>query len=748
MNKQETLLGLERIKLDLLFILAGGEKVEKNFTYIQQRNYYMKEIFGSTDNEKDIIAYGKQPHKLAYEYMFPNNPRAVRNFKLLVRAFAVQFLLDKMFSVKDYDKVIDEFFIRDVCENRYHFPNSDMDEIFVKEIEELHPQYIKDFSIEDYKKFELLMTKFDKQFHAVADAIENQVTSSNERKPFPSAERKTFPSLERMKIDLLFILAGGEKVEKNFTYDQQRDYYLQEIFGDIADAKEIVSYGKQYKLASEYMFPNKPANINNRKYFFEFLADCIFINQIYLTDSYSLFKEKAQLQKSCFEEFVYKDEDAEEIFKNEIRLVLNKYSRSITAEEYQSFLDLLKKFYEPFNKILKAFKAVATDKCTDKAFKAVTTDKPTVKANDKADSFSVLCRKFEIAPDNTVIFKLKVDALAEIQIGNNTYIDYFESLQNSWREKAFKYDYCEELENYIRQEKYACLLAFGNKLNLIRMENILFELLASVRVKLVLSDGASNLAELKAGIAKRAEEFSNDKLKNAFIESTKKVIAYYSLNDDANYNAKIKEELVPYRAGLIYAKDILMEEINRRDKKNSAAKQPHDDDKTLESEVAKYEQKYDLIISQKDAEIDALKRDLEYYENIKSQEFRSDFSRYDEALMVLFQRMCEIKYGAPLNELYLMSRSEKEIQINDIKNIVKNLLFIFDSIGIHPYEEKNLGKMIKFDSEDANVVYRVDEEKITDGINQGLLKYPGWEQRGKEIVLPLVVMKTGGDSDE
>ena len=548
-------------------------------------------------------------------------------------------------------------------------------------------------------------------------------------------DRQTIFGLERMKIDLLFILTGGEKVEKNFSYDQQRSYYIKEIFGNNDQEKEIIAYGKQYKLVSEYIFPNNPANLNSRKFFFELFADCIFFDQIYSINSYDAFKDTMQIQNDCFAKFTLDNDDAKEIFKNEIRIIYNKYSRSINENEYKVFINLMKKFYDPFNKILKSLSAEATNKCS-------------IKVTEKVDVFSILCKKFEIDTEMAVIFKLKIDALAEIQIGNNTYVDYFESLKNGWKEKFPQYEYCDELENYIRQEKYACLLAFGNKLNSIRMENILFDLLASVRVKLALSDGSGNLEELKNILAKKAENFSYDELKNAFIENTKKVINYYSLNDNANYYSTIKEELIPYRADLLYVDEILMEEIIRRDKKTSYVKQPRQNvDSATESEMAKYEKKYDLIISQKDAEIYALKRDLEYYENIKSQEFRSDFSKYDEALMTLFQRMCENKYGAPLNELYLISISDKEVKLNDIKNIVKNLLFIFDSMGINPYKVKNIGKNIKFDSDDANVIYTVDENKIIEGINEGLLKYPGWEQRGKEIVLPFIVMDEDEDGD-
>ena len=64
--------------------------------------------------------------------------------------------------------------------------------------------------------------------------------------------------LDRMKIDLLFDLAASHHAGKGFSYDQQRDYYMREIYGDDADVRKMIQYGKNYKLFSEYMFPNQP----------------------------------------------------------------------------------------------------------------------------------------------------------------------------------------------------------------------------------------------------------------------------------------------------------------------------------------------------------------------------------------------------------------------------------------------------------------------------------------------------------
>ena len=721
--------GLKRIKLELLFILAGGEKLEKSFTYDQQRNYYMKEIFGDTDNTRDIIAYGKK-YKLVSEYMFPNNPSRIRSFKLLIKTFAWQSLLSKMFAVNDYDEATDEFFPRKICSEIYSFDDAENNEILSREIEDLHSQFIKDFPHADYEEFQNLMKKFSISFKKVSDSVKGCVIQ--EKSAVTTTERKNFTGFERSKLDLIFILAGGEKLDRNFTYDRQLDFYIKEIFGDTDKSQDIITYGKQYKLVSEYMFPNNPSNIDSRKFFFELFADAVFLHQIYLANSFNAFKDKIKIQENCFAEFTYDTIEGEEIFKNEIKLVQARYINAMSAEDYNTFVHLIEKFIEPLKKILKALRACASTKSQ-------------VKIAVKADVFSVLCRKLEIPAESLIIFKLQLDALAEIQIGNNTYIDYFESLKNEWKEKFPRYDYCEEIEDYIKQEKFTCVVAFGNKLNSIRSENTLFGLWSSIMLKLAFSEDPKNFEELKAAIAKKTEVFNNEDLKKVFMESAKKIIANYLLNNDDNYSPDIKSALVPYREGLIYIEEILMEEIRRRIKK-SPVKQ--DVEQISESDITRYEKKYNLMISQKDAEIQDLKRDLEYYEKLSSQAFRSDYSKYEEALRTLFQRMCDNKYGAPLNELYTLSLSSEDVKISDIKNIVKNLIFIFDTMEVNPYDLKNVGKHINFDFDDANVIYAVNEKDIVEGMNRGILKYPGWELKGKKMILPFVVVDKEGDSDE
>lgn len=548
--------------------------------------------------------------------------------------------------------------------------------------------------------------------------------------------------LDRMKLDLLFILSGSVKVKKDFSYEQQRDYYLEKIFPNVDNVGEIIEFGMRYKKVSEYMFPNTPANVRNKKFLAEILADCALLHQMYLAEDFATTINEAYIHAACFNECPMSDADAETSFAQEIRRRHHQYSLDLAEDDRQKFKALMETFTVPFMKIFDTVKAVlckkqlpsevsSTVKQSLPQESSATKKQPPSPTPLKTDAFSVLCKKLGVARDDEFIFRLKLNALAEIQIGNNAYVGFFDSFKEDWHEKFPRYQYCDELENYIRQEKSGCVAAYGNKTSSLRNEMILFDLLVEVELKLVLSDGVLNPDELNKSLEQKFEHFPHEDLRKILDERKNRIMRYYSLNRPENYGVNFKSEFVPYRAGLLYVDEILTEEISRRYK--ISAKQPMSSDPELKK-------RYELLLSQKDAEIDDLKRDLEYYENIKSQEFRSDFSKYDEALTTLFGRLCEYKFGAPLGELYLMANGNTDIKVEDLKTVMKNFLFVFNSLGITPYDTKNLGKKLQFDSEDANVVYSMNEKDVVEGQNSGTLKYPGWKYGERKLVLPFMIV--------
>ena len=272
------------------------------------------------------------------------------------------------------------------------------------------------------------------------------------------------------------------------------------------------------------------------------------------------------------------------------------------------------------------------------------------------------------------------------------------------------------------------MVAYGNNISLLRNESFLFLMLADVTLKLALVEGAKNVADLTQKIKDLTIQLG-DNIKDIFIESRKNVVRGYHLAYRGEYPSDIANVLIPYRTDLLYLRDIIIEEISFRNAGNIVQKQVK---KT--KDVSEYE----LLLSQKDAEIYDLKRELEYYENIKQQEFKAEVSQYNKALTDLFRKMCDFKYNSPLNELYLLANTGKEIKSEEMKGVLQNLLFILSTMNIVPYETGNVGKKVKFYDDEANIVYAVDDNKVKEGLNKGVQVYPGWKYKEAELVLPRV----------
>ena len=539
---------------------------------------------------------------------------------------------------------------------------------------------------------------------------------------------------ERLKVDLLFHLTGGVLVQRDFSYGQQRDYYVVEIYGDAKRLGELAEFGREYRRISEYIFPNAPEKIRNRKFFIELLSSCVMMEQIYSADSYYSAVDEIQMRNASLDRCNFSDVEMENESAREMERFHRRYVQGLSENDYNAFLTLLKKFEEPF---LTLVDTVVKD-ARKRQNLSGNDRRRSERESERRDIFLRLCEKLNVPQTERIIFKLKLDALIEVQITNSEFLDFFDSLEAGWSEKFPQYAYCDEVKEYARQKKNICIVVFGNKISAIRDEKVLFDLLASVNVKIALANGAVNPDDLREKISHQTNQLSRN-IQNFFGDSRKKIMREYLLERSENFRLNFQSELTPYKPELLYLNDILLEEIGRRDRGGKPARIRTD--QNVESEIDKVAKKYEMIIAQKDSEIYNLQRDLAYYESLKSQDFRSDFSQYSKALREIFQGLCDGKYGAPLNELFLMNLGASEITPEKVKTAIQNLLFIFNNLGITPYETKKLGKKIKFTSDDANVNYSVNEKEIVEGLNEGVLKYPGWRYKGEDLVLPLISMK-------
>lgn len=508
-----------------------------------------------------------------------------------------------------------------------------------------------------------------------------------------------------MLIDLLFDVAAGELVEPNWSYEIQLDYYRKQILPNYKSLSELLTYGQAYKTSSRLMFPGNPKKIRSRSYLIKLFTNYVLLKEIAECNDYALASAPSEITKVVRDKIQPASEEDRKVYNNELWYLAKQYAETLTEDDYKVFIAAMAG-------VSKAF-----EQACQTVVKFVMEGKSPLAA---------LMEAYQIPQSDAVRFHLEIDTIVEISMVKNQYLAYMDEVRAEWEKGLPKYRFGTAAEEYIRAEKRPYIISYGGNINLINTERQLCAMLADVAVKLALAEGVGDYTELTRKMDSLTSELGNS-MKDLFKATREPIIRKYHLTQRTSYSAELASVFIPYRTDLMYLKGIIMEEIRCRNAENVIQKQEN-----------KTRDEYELLLSQKDAEIYDLKRDLEYYENMKQQEFKAEVSQYNKALTDLFQKMCDVRYHSPLNELYLMANGLRELNPEDVRGILQNLIFILSTMNIVPYETGNVGKKVKFYNEEANIVYAVDDRKVKEGLNQGIQKYPGWKYKDAELVLPKV----------
>ncbi|MBR1854102.1 MAG: hypothetical protein IJ794_13335 [Lachnospiraceae bacterium] len=518
--------------------------------------------------------------------------------------------------------------------------------------------------------------------------------------------------VNKLFVDLIFDLAAGECFKAGCTYEEQLEYFVLQILPDHASIEDFIEFGQKYRLSSKYMFPGKPDRIKNRGLLMMLFSSFAVLKEMYDCDSLEIVSDYTRMLDSLTDKFAISDENDLLAYTKEVENLTRRYSELIDEGSYSYFMKVMSDVEEDF---VNTYSRIVS---------YVLGDSEVVKTG----LFAQLLELYHIPQSDATKFHLEVDAIAETAIIKNQQLTYEEEFESQWEKHFPQYKYSEEVEKYVKSKKSAFVLAYGNNISSIRNEKYLFLMLADVTVKLALVDGAKNDHELTQKIKELTAELGNN-IKDTFIESRKSAARVYHLFSREDYPADLKDVLIPYRSDLMYLRDIIIEEISIRNADNIVQKQ---------TRITKDASEYELLLSQKDAEIYDLKHELDYYENIKQQEFKAEVSQYNRALTDLFRKLCDFKFNSPLNELYLIAMGAKEASPESVRGTLQNFLFILSSMNIVPNEVANVGKRVRFYDDEANIVYAVDENKVKEGLNQGVQIYPGWKYKDTELVLPKV----------
>ena len=505
-------------------------------------------------------------------------------------------------------------------------------------------------------------------------------------------------------VDLTFDLASGDSYMDGCTYEDQLEHYLSIVIPN-SDPKEYLEYGFRCRLSSKFIFLGRPEKIKSREFLLKLYCSFVTIKELYDVCNYEEIFNFASVFEQAKEQVSLEDENDQLFVEKEIGFLVKRYTESLDEDVYERFLNIMRVVEEDFSKSY---------------------NRITGFVRDKSGSIEELLSLYGIT--DSIRFHLVVDAVSEIATIKNQQLDYFDEFRDEWEKRFPTYPFGEEVKNYVKTKERAFVISYGGNINSIRNENLLYIMLMNVSVKLAIAEGAKDNSELIQKIREQNEKLV-DEIKETLVSYRDRTIRKYHLNSKEDYHEELRSAMIPFKTDLLYLRDIIIEEISLRN---------NGDDLPSKSRINKDISEYELLLSQKEAELLDLRHELEYYENIKQQEFKTGISQYNKALTDLFIKLCDRKYNSPLNELYLMANGNKETNQSNIRTAIQNMLFILSTMDITPYETGNVGKKVNFYDDEANNVYSVDEKHVKEGINKGIQVYPGWRYKDIDLVLPRV----------
>ena len=528
---------------------------------------------------------------------------------------------------------------------------------------------------------------------------------------------------DKMLLDLLYNLTSGPLVDPGFHFEDQLDYYRRKLMGDKVSLEELNVFTEKYKRATQIMFPNSPSSIRSRTFLIRLFASFVVLHSIYQASSFEEAMNEESLLERCIFKYTFKDENSMDCYKKEVHYLYSRYTQGLVVKDYDTFCDVMSMYIDEF----------------EQTFQNVADSSLGYKADINKDPFTILCEKYNIPESRKGLFKLQVDAAAETNVCESDFVEYYESLKYVWNNRFPNMPYSDEVREYVNEHKLPFVLTYGSQIRNIRKEIQLFEMLACVNIKIALANGARNYKQLDSIIRRETYDLAPN-LRVYFADNKKKFLGYYRLDKEngSDYDKNFNTAMVPFKKELMILNELIMEEINFRNQDNTISEAKQKERKS-ERDINEYK----FLLSEKEAEIFDLKKDLEYYENLEAQNFKTEISQYDKALTDLFQKLCDVRYGSLLNELYLISIGKLTVSEERIKAILANMFFVFSSIGINPYEISKIGKKVRFYDDEANIIYNVDDTKVKEGMNIGVVKYPGWKFKDNELILPRVEVEGG-----
>ena len=119
----------------------------------------------------------------------------------------------------------------------------------------------------------------------------------------------------RIFVDLVFVLASGECFKNDCTYEEQLEYYVNQVISGCVSIDIFIEYGQKYRMSSKYMFPARPDRIKNRGLLIKLFSSFVVFKALFDCNNLSKATNAKEMIDAIHSQFVLADEEDEATFR-------------------------------------------------------------------------------------------------------------------------------------------------------------------------------------------------------------------------------------------------------------------------------------------------------------------------------------------------------------------------------------------------------------------------------------------------
>ncbi|MBU9713855.1 hypothetical protein [Evansella tamaricis] len=568
-----------------------------------------------------------------------------------------------------------------------------------------------------------------------------------------------------LRLDTLIDVCSLTESDKTFADVMSEKW--SEFFTEYSFNNTTYNYASKYKLGFIFYFEKKINLLRNDKQLYSMLAGLRTKTTALELGEFTYNELVEQVMKHSSPVV----DNQEHYFRKELHYSIRRYFNTKGEEDKVKLSGETVTFLQTYQKEINELITDIEKEITKRNTKGNTTaaagqpnppvkqqtverEKVAVTVSDDFKGNDVL-KEFGVKKEDEGYFWLKLDTLIEVLALKNDPRELISLMQESWNIFFSDYEFNREvLYQYIHKYKIGYNLMHNQKLSEIRKIKFFYTMLASAIFKLkIIQNNDYLIQSLRLEIKDEEIKFVRN-MDSHYTKELQFFFKRYFMSGQSNFNQtitfdkKYKAFLEKYEENLCILRDCILEEIDNRISQGIENEQTQqsadenapssDNSQSMEEQMKKLRERYELILGQKNSEIRDLQDELDHYQISGQDEFMYAAEQYDKAIKDLLYKLNSNTNGYILDQLYCYSEDKTELSDENVKMLIQNMFYTLSGFGISAYATGSVGKEMTVVPDKVGIDYRIYNNAIISGEEKGTQIYSGWKFKNKTIIPPLV----------